>query len=97
MNSQSDTYQVVVMAIISFMTGVYAIWTGILTISKGNIKIPGLYNLGIFISKKIRGETQTAKVEKDLNDPKTAMKYVIFWLLIGLAFLAGSFVLLFVQ
>ena len=85
------------MAIISFVTGVFAIWTGILTISKGNIKIPGFYNLGVFISKIIRGEAQTTKAEEDLNDPKMAMNYAIFWLLIGLAFLAGSFVLLFVR
>jgi len=95
MKSQSDIYQIILMSIISFMTGIYAIWTGISTFSKGKLNPPDLYKFGAFISKRIRGEAQSSKVEKDINNPEMAVKYGIFWLLIGIAFLAGSFVLLF--
>jgi len=97
MNSQSDPYQIIVMALISGLTGIYAIWTGILAIGKQNIKTPTPYKLGAFISRKIRGEARTSQFEKEIDDPKIAVRYGILWLLIGLIFLGGSILLLFTK
>jgi hypothetical protein len=97
MNSKYDIYQIVVMAMVSCMTGGYAIWAGISVLKKENIKISGPYKLGAFISNVIRGKAHTSKVETDLDDPKIAMRYGIFWLLIGFIFLAGGVFILFAK
>jgi hypothetical protein len=86
-----------VIAIIYFIGATYSILIGIFALTKRDIKIPGLYQLGLFLSKLILGKAKTSNFEKEMMDPHKVVRYAIFWILIGLVFLAGGVFLLFAK
>ena len=88
-------YENIIIAIIYLFAGIYSLLTGLLALAKMNIKLPGLYRFGIYLSRKVRGQEKVASFENDMLDRKKVIRYGIFWILIGLIALAGGiFVLL---
>jgi hypothetical protein len=96
-SSNNDDNLSIVIAIIYFIGGIYSILTGIFALAKVNIKIPGFYQLGIFISNLIFGKAKTSNFEKEMLDENKVIKYAIFWILSGLILLAGGVFLLLVK
>ncbi len=95
-SSNSDN-QAVIIAVIYFIGGIYSILTGILALAKMNIKIPGFYQLGVFISNLLFGKDRASNFEQEMMDRKKAIRYGIVWILIGIVTLAGGIFLLFVS
>lgn len=95
-SSNSDD-QAIIIVVIYFIGGIYSILTGILALAKMNIKIPGFYQLGVFISNVLFGKVRTSNFEKEMMDPKKVIRYGIFWILMGLIALAGGIFLLFAK
>ncbi len=81
-------------AIITFIGGTYLILTGALALVRSDIKIPGFYQLGAFIYILFYGRDKLDDFEKEMMNPKKAVKYGIFWILTGVAtFVIGMFLL----
>jgi hypothetical protein len=95
MNGSYDTGQTVFMGIVSLITGIYGVWVGILGIMDSNMKIPGIYKFGIFISKFVKGKAKTVQMEADLDDPQKKMKNGILLLCFGILFLAAGIFFIF--
>jgi hypothetical protein len=86
----NNSYENIIIAIIYFLAGIYSLLTGVLALIKRDIKIPGFYRFGAFISEKIRGKDKVTSFENDMKDRKKAIKYGIFWVFIGLIALSGG-------
>ena len=91
------SFENVIIAIIYFLAGIYALLTGIFALANLNIKIPGFYQFGELLAKKLRGKAKTTNFEQDMMDRKKAIRYGIFWIFIGLVALAGGVFLLLVK
>jgi|PlaIllAssembly_1097288.scaffolds.fasta_scaffold1340353_1 hypothetical protein len=94
MNSSSEN---IIIAVIYFIAGIYALLTGIGALANLNIKIPGFYQFGIFLSNKLRGKEKINNFEIDIMERRKAIRYGIFWIFIGLISIAGGVFLLFVR
>jgi len=97
MNLSPENYFTIGVAILYLLGGLYLILTGILALSNREIKIPGLYQLGVLISKIMFGPNRAASFEKDMLDRKKAIRYSVFWILIGLVSVAGAIFLIFAK
>lgn len=97
MSSSSDASLAILITIIYFIIGSYSILTGILALANKSIKIPGFYQLGVFISNFLYGKGRTSNFEEEMADRKKAVRYAIFWIVIGLVALAGGVFLLFTR
>lgn len=84
----SENNEAIIFALISFLGGIYSIITGLLALANMNIKIPGFYPFGTFISNILYGKKKVSKFEEEMMDRKKAVRYGIFWILIGLASLS---------
>ena len=86
----------IVIALICFLGGIYALLAGVSTLSHMNIKIPGFYQFAILISNRFYGKDKTSRIEKEIaEDHKKAFRQGVFWILIGLIACAnGVFLLL---
>ncbi len=90
-----DGAQSVLIAAIYLIAGLYAFVTGISSIRCTNLRVPIFYELGILISKLVHGKNKTVQFNDELSDPKKALKYGVFMIVIGLIFVSGSLYLLF--
>lgn len=77
--------EAIIFALISFLGGIYSIMTGLLALANTNIKIRGFYQFGVFISNMLYGKEKVSRFEEEMMDRKKAVRYGIFWILIGLA------------
>jgi hypothetical protein len=90
------SYENIIIAIIYLLIGIYSLVTGILALAKRDIRVPGFYQFGAIILRKVRGQDKVARFENDMLDRKKVIRYGIFWIFMGLIALAGGiFVLLF--
>ena len=94
MNSLYDTNNITIIAIIYCIGGLYSLISGIFAIANIDMKIPLVYEVGVFISNLLYGKKKTQNFENELNDPKKRIRFGIFMCLIGLLFLGGSVYLL---
>lgn len=97
MDASPENYFVIFIALLYLVGGLYLILTGILTLAKRKMKIPGFYQLGVLISNILYGSAKVARFEEDILDRKKAIRYSILWILIGLVSTAGGIFLLFVE
>ena len=86
----NTSYENIIISAIYFLASIYALLTGIFVLAKMDTKFPGFYQFGIFISKIVRGKNTVTSFENDLMDRKKAIRYGVFWILIGLIALAGG-------
>ena len=97
MSLSSDTALTIAITIISLIAGMYSVLTGILALAKRDIKIPGFYQLGIFIFNLLYGKASLTNFEKEMMNPKKSVRYGIFWILTGLVALVIGVFFLFVR
>jgi hypothetical protein len=90
------SYENIIIAGIYFLGGIYALLTGILALANMDIKLPGFYQFGVFMTKILRGEDEVTRFENNMKDRKKAIRYGIILTLIGLIMLAGAIFVLFV-
>lgn len=93
MNMSSEN---IIIAALYLVAGIYALLTGILALAKKDIKVPGFYQFGVFLTKVIYGEDRATSFENDMKDRKKAIRYGVFWIFMGLVALAGGIFVLFV-
>jgi hypothetical protein len=91
------SFENILIAAIYILAGIYALSTSGLALAKLDIKIPGLYQLGILISNKLYGRVKSSNFGEEMSNRKKVVRYAIFWLFIGLVALAGGVFLLFVS
>jgi hypothetical protein len=89
------SFQNIIIAAIYFLAGIYALLTGIFALTRLDVKIPGFYQFGVFISKKVHRKDKLTSFENDMMDRKKVIRYGIFWIFIGVIALAGGIFLLF--
>lgn len=75
----------IIFALVAFFGGIYSIATGLLALANMNIKVLGFYQFGAFISNILYGKEKVTKFEEEMMDQKKAVRYGIFWIVIGLA------------
>ena len=86
----------IIIATICLVLGIYSLLTGMLALANKDIKLPGFYQLGVFLTKLIYGEDRVTSFENDMKDRKKAIRYGIIWTLMGLIALAAAIFVLFV-
>ena len=91
----NDNVQIVIIAVIYFTAGLFALATGASAVNYSNLKIPVLYELGTLISRLIHGKAKMDQFEKNLSDPNKSKRYGFFMLAVGMLFVAGGIYLLF--
>ena len=89
------TFEKITIATLYLIAGIYSLLTGILALANKDIRLPGFYRLGVFITKIISREDEVTRFEADMKDRKKAIRYGILWTLIGLIALAGGIFVLF--
>jgi hypothetical protein len=89
------SFENIIISTLYLVGGIYSLLTGILALAKRDIRLPGFYRLGVFLTKIIQGEDKVTSFETDMRDRKKVIRYGIFWILIGFAFLAGAVFVLF--
>jgi hypothetical protein len=89
------TYENIIIATICFLAGLYLLLTGIFALAKKDIKFPGFYRFGSFISRQVLGQDKLTRFENDMLDRNKAIRYAILWIFGGLIALAGGIFVLF--
>jgi hypothetical protein len=89
------SYENIIISTIYFLAGSYLLLTGIFALAKKNIKFPGFYRLGSFMSRNVVGEERSTRFENDMMDRQKVIRFAVFWILIGLIALAGGIFVLF--